>query len=322
MPEEKKKRGGGPKTSEGKGRSSRNSTKHGACAKHFLVLEDESKDEYQRHYDGWLDEFQPQSFIEQELLQQLIWNSWLMKRATRRAMKNEATADVEPANWTAPEEHKLELMQRYKTTAERAFYRSLGALRQLGKDILKDKLTIHKLTVALEKESAEKAALEKKVEELTPAPEAAPEAVRKEKERGEKGKKKHALAVIEQWVDISTNEAGKTVTKRIPSNDELKKEAAKMKREPDLVYRRLFFAGAVPEAYRWTTNDPQALAYGGLGTQRMTWAAWKQQIVNEMLTVSGHLQPCPNMPRPHERGGCECPVCTENHWMLAEAGLE
>ncbi len=310
---ESKKRGGGPKTPEGKARSSQNSTTHGMRAKHVRVLADERPEEYKRHFEGWMDQLEPQNFLEEQLARQVISNSWLMERATRRALENEgAVAGDEDtqhaADWSAAQEHKLELMQRYKTSAERAFYRSLEAYRRNRNDDMKDKLAVIKLT----RENEELRAREKAREESR---ECQPQA-------SAKPKKKEKLAVIEQWADISTNAAGKTVTKLVPSNEELQKAASKMGRTPDLVYRRLFFAGAVPEEYRWTTSDPQMLAYGGLGAQRMTWAAWKQQIVQEMVLMGGHLQPCANMPRPHERGGCECKVCTENQWMLAEAGLE
>ncbi len=313
MPEETKKRGGGPKTPEGKARASQNSTKHGMCTRHRLVLEDETLDDYNRHYDGWLYDFPTESFTQRELLEQVILNAWLMKRATRRGIDLEATVSSNPADWTAEQEHKLELMQRYKGAAERAFYRSLAVLRQLDKDLVRHDLLVKKL-------NSEITELEKKAAMQAP-PTPAPEARAKSCPAGGK-KKKEKLAVIEQWVEVDRNAAGETVTKRFPSDEDLKKEAAKMEREPDLVYRRLFFVGAVPEEYRWATSNPQGLAFGGLGMQRMTWAKWKEQIVQEMITVKNHVQPCPNLPRPKERGGCECEVCTANEWMLAEAGLE
>jgi ribosomal protein S14 len=42
--------------------------------------------------------------------------------------------NVHPADWTAEDEHKVELMQRYKTSAERSFYRALNMARQLLKE--------------------------------------------------------------------------------------------------------------------------------------------------------------------------------------------
>ncbi len=211
---ESKKRGGGPKTPEGKARSSENSTTHGMRAKHVRVLADERPEEYKRHFEGWMDQLEPQNFLEEQLARQVISNSWLMERATRRAMENEgAVAGDEDtqhaADWSAAQEHKLELMQRYKTSAERAFYRSLEAYRRNRNDDMKDKLAVIKLT----RENEELRAREKAREESR---ECQPQA-------SAKPKKKEKLAVIEQWADISTNAAGKTVTKLVPSNEELQK---------------------------------------------------------------------------------------------------
>ncbi len=75
-------------------------------AKHVRVLADESPEEYKRHYDGWLSQLEPQNFLEEQLAEQVIWNSWLMKRATRRAMDNEGAVagsegQCEAADWSA-----------------------------------------------------------------------------------------------------------------------------------------------------------------------------------------------------------------------------
>ena len=126
--------------------------------------------------------------------------------------------------------------------------------------------------------------------------------------------------VAEQWVEVGRNEAGETVTRLLPANEELQKEAVKKERLPDLVYRRLFFVGEVPAEYRWTTSRERA--YGGLGTQRLTWAGWQEQIARESGTAQGHLLPAGNLPRPQERGGCECGVCQRNEGELRAVGLE
>ncbi|HEX4167424.1 MAG TPA: hypothetical protein VHZ55_18320 [Bryobacteraceae bacterium] len=98
---------------------------------------------------------------------------------------------------------------------------------------------------------------------------------------------------------------------------------AKRERIPDLVYRRLFFVGAVPPEYAWTTSDARTAGAGGLGTQRMVWERWLEQIAKESVSAGGHLLPCGgNLPRPKERGGCECPVCTENQHLLKAAGFK
>jgi hypothetical protein len=133
-----------PKTPEGKKRSSQNSLKHGMRAKNVLVLADESEEQYQETRRGWLKSFEPKGYHEMRLVEQLILNDWLLKRANRRLL--EAEADVDAENDTENCEHRMELMQRYKTTAERSFYRALAAAEALRKDQLREELIKERLT--------------------------------------------------------------------------------------------------------------------------------------------------------------------------------
>ena len=92
MPEDKQ-HGGGPKTPEGKERSSENATTHGMCAKRFRLLADETQKAYEQHEAEWREQFEPEDFLERQLVDQLILNSWLMQRANRRYTDAEAAGD-------------------------------------------------------------------------------------------------------------------------------------------------------------------------------------------------------------------------------------
>ncbi len=169
---------GGPKTTEGKKRSSRNSTTHGLRATRVLILADESQDDYDETRDGWLTTYEPANYHETRLVDQLILNDWLLQRANRRLLETEVTLvgkeeTCQPANWTAEQEHKLDLVQRYKTTLERAFYRSLNAVEGLRKDILRNELLRDKL---IEKKDKKIENLERELATRPPAPEVKPEA--------------------------------------------------------------------------------------------------------------------------------------------------
>lgn len=131
------------------------------------------------------------------------------------------------------------------------------------------------------------------------------------------------IPVLEQWVEIWTEDSV-TRTQLYPPNDQLIKEAEKMDPPPELVYRRLNFREGVPAEYLWTMPDKQALLYGGGGVQRMTIDHWLHIIALEKESGTEHIGPTGlgNLPRPHERGGCECPVCTLNQEMLAELGYQ
>ncbi len=89
---------------------------------------------------------------------------------------------------------------------------------------------------------------------------------------------------------------------------------------PELVYRRFNFVNGIPEEYYWTADDPQKRQYGGAGIQRMTVDKWLETIELEKNRADGHLGPTAggvgNLPRPKERGGCDCEVCTKNQAIL------
>ncbi len=131
-------------------------------------------------------------------------------------------------------------------------------------------------------------------------------------------KKKHGkISLLEQWVEIETSESGETVTTLYPSNEVLMQKGQKLSPAPEMVYRRLNFIGPVPEAYAWTTDESSTRASGGMGIQRMSMEMWLAAIKKEKELGTGHLLPCGgNLPRPEERGGCECPTCSTNRRIL------
>ena len=130
------------KSPEGKANSSKNAIKHGMRAKNVLILPGETQEEYDKVVRGWNDYWQPADYQEEKLVETLIRNDWMHRRGQRWQLETEARvveeSGIDPMDWTAEQRHTMELMQRYKTTAERAFYRAWSALRGLGKDIMRE----------------------------------------------------------------------------------------------------------------------------------------------------------------------------------------
>lgn len=296
-----KKRGGGPKSIDGKKNSSRNSTTHGCRAKTVVILEGEHQEDYDQMKSEWNEEFGPESYMEKRLVEILVDNDWFLRRAMRRLHEAEAG------------DGNVDLMQRYKTSAERSFYRSLNALQHLRK---------HYMIIDRERDR-----LRKDLETRPPAA-TTPVATKGSKLeepltkaqqifRGQKQPKKaKKIPVLDQWVEIEIQD-GRTVTKLYPSNDELIKAGQKMPATPEIVCRRLHFVHGVPPEYYWTTKDPVARERGGMGLQRMTVDTWLEVIEQEQASGTGHIGPCGgNLPRPEERGGCDCAVCTHNRRVL------
>jgi hypothetical protein len=109
--EQKPRRGGGPKTPEGKQRSSQNSTRHGLRAKKIRLLPDEDQGEYEEMVAGWNKQWRPEDYQEHKLVETLIHNDWMHWRAERWLMETEASiveqSGLDPMNWTAEQEHEL-----------------------------------------------------------------------------------------------------------------------------------------------------------------------------------------------------------------------
>ncbi len=348
-------KGGGPKSRDGKARSSQNSTTHGMRARPGLILPDERREDFDEIEKGWREEYQPEGHAENTLVDQLILNQWLMKRAERRVLQAEEAAVGEcgddPHSWTEERRHTFELMQRYKTTAERAFYRSWNAVQGLRKDRMRmDDRMARLVREGLEKDT-DIQRLKRDILELMPkAPsdpakgnalgnitkkypfgEAHAKAAAEAKTAAQMlfqgqlhPKKQRKIAVLDQWIEV-TVENGKTVTTLHPPNDELIKAGQRMLPPPEMVYRRFNFVGPVPPEYLWSTKDPVMLANGGMGIQRIYVDTWLELIEKEKALGTGHLGPTGvgNMPRPMERGGCDCEVCAGNRAILearAEAG--
>lgn len=297
-----KKRGGGPHTEDGKKNSSRNSTKHGCRAK-TRILPDERQEDYDKVAYGWKAEYEPEGYMEERLVELLIENDWMLRRVMRRLKETEEGT------------HDFDLMLRYKTTAERSFYRSLNAVQQLRKDRIRMDKILRDVSKELQQAQAEldkrPPAADKGSKPETPLTKA------QQLFRGQKpAKKAKKIPVLDQWVEIEIQD-GKTVTQLYPPNDELIKAGQRMPAAPELVQRRLHFVHRVPPEYYWTTDDPVARERGGLGTQRMTVDTWLEVIEREQAGGTGHIGPCGgNLPRHEERGGCDCAVCTHNRRVL------
>ncbi|MGH9584412.1 MAG: hypothetical protein ACRD4O_15920, partial [Bryobacteraceae bacterium] len=131
--------------------------------------------------------------------------------------------------------------------------------------------------------------------------------------RGQNAKKnQRKIPILDQWAEITIDEHGNTVTTLVPSNEDLIKEGQAMDPPPELIYRRLNFVNGVPPQYHWATSSPERRERGGMATQRMTVETWIETIAREKAAGTGHIGPCgKNLPRPHERGGCDCPACAK-----------
>jgi hypothetical protein len=289
-------------------------------------LPDEDEQEWKDLKQGWLDTYEPQTHAGLTLVCEAAVAQWLLLRARRRY--NEAEQRVygeqrDPLAWSAEQQKTIERFTRYRTTQERAFNRALsnveGLRRSRSLEAARLRMAEHRteqleLKRCQEHEPA-RAAGKKQAEKA-----AGPAETRTERTfQGQNApKKQRKIAVLEQWAKV-TVEDGKTTTKLFPSNEKLIEEGKSMDPPPELVYRRLEFVGGVPPEYHWSCErHPERFERGGAGVQRMTVDTWLDVIEREAAAGTGHIGPTGvgNLPRPKERGGCECEVCAHNREVM------
>jgi len=70
----------GPKTAEGREKSSHNSFKHGFTAKKTIVLECENKEQFQQVLGYYTVTYQPGSAVEEDLVSEMVACRWRMQR--------------------------------------------------------------------------------------------------------------------------------------------------------------------------------------------------------------------------------------------------
>src|ERR1700761_2608638 len=114
----------GPKTPRGKTNASQNARKHGMRAR-TVIIGDERQEDFDRLAAGWRAEFDCEGQAAESLLERVIRGDWFLRRAEGVYMDAEAElAEVHPLEWTAEQHAQMQLYLRYKTTAERSFYRA------------------------------------------------------------------------------------------------------------------------------------------------------------------------------------------------------
>ena len=115
----------GPKTPEGKAKSSANRLSWG-FASNTIIIPGEDPDEFRGLIEDFIAEHQPVCVTEQVLVEKMAQQHWLSLRALRlqgEAFIYQACADI---GFAVPKD--LGLLIRYQTSADRAFHRAHNEL--------------------------------------------------------------------------------------------------------------------------------------------------------------------------------------------------
>jgi hypothetical protein len=120
----------GPRTPEGKARSSQNSRKHGFSAKSLEVLPAEQAD-FKIYQNELLTAIKPQPGPQSDLFHQLLHAGWTLRRLARFEL--EILENGNP--FDSPEaQTKLDRIERYRAGHRRAYSRILDQIRKLQTD--------------------------------------------------------------------------------------------------------------------------------------------------------------------------------------------
>jgi hypothetical protein len=121
----------GPVTPDGKAISSRNAVKHGLCARKLTGADLEELNAIRARLDH---EWEPATETEKLLLQQMALSQWRLERALELEISalepGALNAGIDPA--------LLALALRYRTSAERSFYKALAELQRLRTSMRED----------------------------------------------------------------------------------------------------------------------------------------------------------------------------------------
>ena len=116
----------GPVTSEGKARSSANSTKLGLYAKQAVLLTPEDQQEFQSLSNTYEYELRPRTPVQFTLFTQLVLAAWNILRANRLEAELAAAEGVDPL---LSENKTFDRIATARARAERTFHKSLKELR-------------------------------------------------------------------------------------------------------------------------------------------------------------------------------------------------
>jgi hypothetical protein len=117
----------GPKTPEGKARSSQNALKHGFTSKNTIIPPG-MEEEFDQLVEGYANDIRPAGAIEETLFRQLVRSAWNIKRIEIRQAEL-ASDDYDPL--TAPDNKEFDRLERYHARYQGNLRSTLRELRAL-----------------------------------------------------------------------------------------------------------------------------------------------------------------------------------------------
>jgi hypothetical protein len=287
-------------TTHEKSNSSDNATTHGGTSQKLIVAGERLED-FTALFTGLLAEYSPETPSARLLVEDFAHAQWFLWRRIRAQNSAEHAlyeAEPDPALWPDASFHRLTNMERYRTTAERAFQRALHNLehlqyaqlaqvnRHLRQQNFETRLTLDRERVALQKERHSLA-----VARDTRQVEAA-EARTAEKEQAayDKACGDFDVPTVTQNICVKQSPRG-TVTEFDPSNRIIRADLLSDQYQFPFqsVRREFLFENGIPEEYWWDEKcESRARSPRCTLTQSLTRDTWLQMADQEKQNADGH----------------------------------
>jgi hypothetical protein len=116
----------GPRTEEGKARSSRNAVKHGLTSKHLVIAPGE-EEEFAELHDSLLAQLSPDGALEMGLFRMLVHAAWNLERF--RVLEAQLVTNGLDSLLDERTAKTLDRLQRYAASNQRAYFSALRELR-------------------------------------------------------------------------------------------------------------------------------------------------------------------------------------------------
>ncbi len=307
------------KSPEGKANSSQNAVKHGLRSQRHTILADETREDYEETRLGWLKKYTPDDYHEARLVDQLILNDWLLQRANRRILRGGSGAggrgrDLQSGELDGRTRTQDRIGDAVQDHARTGFLPVFECSRGIEEGSFARKNV--KRAAARSKRQRDRRS-KKELGERPAKPAEAPVAKAEKRFRGQKSPKKQ-----KKIVDFGAMGGDRSIAGREDGDD-----AVSVERDFD-TGRGEEVAGAgagVPADAlcarraarvfgRPATSDSQ-VGRDGDSAHDGGYVAGADE--KEKALGAGHLLPCGgNLPRPEERGGCDCPTCSKNRAIL------
>ncbi len=256
----------GPTSPEGKARSSLNRLDHG-CRSEQLILPSEDPAEFEFTVNGWLAAYDPQDAVARTLIHETAKAHWFLKRNEKRLHQIESRLPGDAWQWTDENLRLFTNFSRYKTTAERAFFRWYKALEaHFDRDFQRQELA--------DRARARAGALN--IQWLNKREENAA-----------------ADLKIDQFVHILGDDQV-CATSLAPTNARIQELVAERPEPPKIITRYLDFRNGVPAAYDWIAPNLIQRDFPAIGIQRMLYSDWLRIVEGEQSSGSGHIGPAPS----------------------------